>query len=113
MINQVTIVGRLTKEPELKQTSKGKSFLHISLAVNRQFRNKEGTYEADFIQCSLWNRLAEIICNHCSKGTLVGITGRIQTRTYEESGVRHYVTEVVADGVTLLERKPQYKELPF
>lgn len=106
MINQVTLVGRLTKDPELKVTTEGTSVVSVTLAVNRNFRNQKGEIEADFVQCTLWRKMAENLALYCRKGALIGITGRIQTRSYQnEGGVRKYVTEVVAESVRFLDSK--------
>ncbi|WP_042463780.1 single-stranded DNA-binding protein [Neobacillus dielmonensis] len=106
MINQVTLVGRLTKDPELKRTSEGTSFTLITLAVNRNFRNHNGEIDTDFVQCTLWRRAAENTAQYCRKGSVVGITGRLQSRHYDREGKRTYVTEVVAETVRFLSGKP-------
>lgn len=106
MINQVTLVGRLTKDPELKRTAEGKPVINVTLAVNRQFKNTRGEIDADFVQCTLWNKTAENTALYCQRGSLIGITGRIQTRSYENPDKRRvYVTEVVAEGVRFLDRR--------
>ncbi|MCP1160748.1 single-stranded DNA-binding protein [Bacillus infantis] len=106
MINQVILVGRLTKSPELKITPGGTSVVNVTVAVNRQFKNQKGEIEADFVQCTLWEKTAENTAQYCQKGSLIGITGRIQTRNYEnQEGKRVYVTEVMADSVRFLEPK--------
>lgn len=106
MINQVTLVGRLTKDPELRVTTDGNSVVNVTLAVNRNFRNQKGEIEADFVQCTLWRKMAENLSLYCKKGALIGITGRIQTRSYlGEEGKRKYVTEVIAETVRFLEGK--------
>ncbi|WP_285767899.1 single-stranded DNA-binding protein [Peribacillus sp. SI8-4] len=108
MINQVTLVGRLTKDPILRYTPEGKAVSNVTLAVNRNFRNTVGDYEADFVQCIIWNKSAENTAQYCRKGTLIGITGRIQTRRYEnKDGKNIYVTEVVAEMVQFLGPKQQ------
>jgi len=77
------------------------------LAVNRNFKNQDGVVEADFVSCTVWRKLAETTANYCRKGALIGITGRIQTRKYEgQNGTTVFVTDVVADNVRFLERKP-------
>ncbi|WP_456273090.1 single-stranded DNA-binding protein [Bacillus sp. AK031] len=107
MINQVTLVGRLTKDPEMRYTSEGKAVLNVTLAVNRQFKNHEGEYEADFVLCTMWKRAAENTARYCNKGSVLGVVGRIQTRNYDnEQGKRTYVTEVVAEQVKFLDTKP-------
>lgn len=104
MINRVVLVGRLTKDPELKYTSSGTAVGTFSLAVNRQFTNSNGDREADFINCVIWRKSAENFANFTHKGSLVGIDGRLQTRNYEnQQGQRVYVTEVVVDNFSLLE----------
>ncbi|WP_096156556.1 MULTISPECIES: single-stranded DNA-binding protein [Bacillus] len=111
MINNVILVGRLTKDPELKYLSDGTAVTLFSLAVNRGFRNQSGGVEADFISIRLWNKVAENTANHCRKGSLVGVTGKIQTRRYEDSkGATVYVTEVIGDSVRFLERKRRSEE---
>lgn len=113
MINQVTLVGRLTKDPELKMTLDGIAVTNVTLAVNRQYRNQNGVYDADFVQCQLWRKTAENTAQYCRKGSVVGITGRIQTRNYENSeGRRIYVTEVVAESVQFLGKKQMDEEIP-
>ncbi|GAB7306659.1 single-stranded DNA-binding protein [Enterococcus gallinarum] len=106
MINNVTLVGRLTKDPDLRYTSGGKGVATFTLAVNRNFTNQAGEREADFIQCVIWRKPAETLANYARKGTLLGVTGRIQTRSYDnQQGQRVYVTEVVADSFQLLESR--------
>ena len=106
MINQVTLVGRLTKDPEIRVTNEGIPVTHLTLAVNRHFKNQNGQIDADFVQCTLWRKAAENTAQFCRKGSVVGITGRIQTRNYENNeGRRVYVTEVVAEGVQFLGKR--------
>jgi single-strand DNA-binding protein len=107
MINQVTLVGRLTRDPELKKTTEGTSVTHITLAVNRSYRNQNGEMEADFVPCTLWRRAAENTSQYCRKGAVVGITGRLQSRHYDnKEGKRVYVTEVVAETIRFLSARP-------
>ena len=106
MINNVVLVGRITKDADLRYISNGDAVATFTLAVNRQFTNQAGEREADFINCVLWKKGAENFANFTRKGSLVGIQGRIQTRNYEnQQGQRVYVTEVVADNFTLLDKK--------
>ncbi|WP_175990047.1 single-stranded DNA-binding protein [Bacillus sp. Marseille-Q1617] len=108
MINQVTLVGRLTKDPETRKTMEGRSVLNVTVAVNRQFKNQQGQVETDFVMCKIWNKAADNTEKYCRKGSVVGITGRIQTRNYEnDQGKRIYVTEVVADSIRFMDSKPQ------
>ncbi len=104
MINRVVLVGRLTKDPELRYTPAGAAVATFTLAVNRAYTNQQGEREADFINCVIWRRPAENVANFLKKGSLAGVEGRIQTRHYEgQDGKRVYVTEVQADSVQFLE----------
>ena len=106
MINNVTLVGRLVAPPELKKTPNNVSALQGTLAVNRNFKNENGDREADFINCVMWRQQAENLANLAKKGALIGVTGRIQTRSYDnQQGQRVYVTEVVAETFQLLESR--------
>lgn len=106
MINSVTLVGRLTKDPELRYTQKGDAVASFTLAVNRPYKNASGDTEADFISCTIWRKPAENVANYLKKGSLAGVTGRIQTRNFEgQDGKRVYITEVQADSVQFLEPK--------
>jgi single-strand DNA-binding protein len=114
LINQVTLVGRLTKDPELRYTTEGKMFLPIVLAVNRPYRSQEGEVEADFVLCTFWNKNAENTAKYCRKGSLIGVLGSIQTRNYEnKEGKKVYITEVVAKTVQFLSSKPQEETFPL
>lgn len=106
MINNVVLVGRLTRDPELRYTPQNKAVATFTLAVNRNFKNQNGDREADFINCILWNQPAENLANWAKKGTLIGVTGRIQTRNYEnQQGQSVYVTEVIANNFQILESR--------
>lgn len=107
MINNVVLVGRLTRDVELRYTPSNQAVATFTLAVNRNFKNQStGEREADFINCVIWNKQAENLANWTKKGHLVGITGRIQTRSYEnQQGQRVYVTEVVAESFQVLEKR--------
>ncbi|MDN4853693.1 single-stranded DNA-binding protein [Pediococcus pentosaceus] len=106
MINRTVLVGRLTNDPELKYTGSGVAVATFTVAVNRQFTNSQGEREADFIRCQMWRKAAENFCNFTHKGSLIGIDGRIQTRSYDnQQGTRVFVTEVVAENFSLLESK--------
>lgn len=108
MINNVTLVGRITKEPELRYTPQNKAVASFTLAVNRQFKNANGEREADFINCVIWGKSAENLANWTRKGQLIGVTGSIQTRNYEnQQGQRVYVTEVIANNFQVLEKSNQ------
>jgi single-strand DNA-binding protein len=106
MINRAVLIGRLTRDVELKYTNSGDAVAGFTLAVNRQFTNRNGDREADFINCVMWRKSAENFAKFTQKGSLVGIEGRIQTRNYEnDSGTRVYITEVVTSSFSLLESK--------
>ena len=101
MINSVCLVGRLTKDPELKYTGNNTAVASFNLAVNRNFKDANGKRETDFINCVIWRQQAENLANWSKKGALIGITGRIQT----QQGQRVYVTEVVAENFQMLESR--------
>ena len=102
-MNQISLIGRLTKDIELSQTNNGKSVTNFTLAVNRNFKNSQGEREADFINCQAWGKQAELLANYLSKGSQLGLVGRIQTRNYEnQNGQRVYVTEVVTEDITFI-----------
>jgi single-strand DNA-binding protein len=104
MMNRVVLVGRLTKDPDLRYTPNGVPVATFTLAVNRSFSNQQGEREADFINCVVWRRPAENVANFLKKGSLAGVDGRVQTRSYDgQDGKRVYVTEVVAESVQFLE----------
>ena len=106
MINNVVLVGRMTRDAELHYTQQNLAVVTFNLAVNRNFKNQSGEREADFINCVIWRQQAENLANWAKKGALIGITGRIQTRNYDnQQGQRVYVTEVVADNFQLLESR--------
>ncbi len=104
MINQATLVGRLTKDVDLRYTPDGKAVSNVAVAVSRNFRNQQGEYKTDFVQCTLWGRVAEKTALYCGRGSVVGVTGRIATRKYENAELRTvYVTEVIAENVQFLD----------
>lgn len=106
MMNSTCLVGRLTKNVELRYTPSNVAVATFTLAVNRTFKNENGEREADFINCVMWRQQAENLANLAKKGALIGITGRIQTRSYDnQQGQRVYVTEVVAETFQLLESR--------
>ncbi|ENR8046352.1 single-stranded DNA-binding protein, partial [Listeria monocytogenes] len=106
MMNRVVLVGRLTKDPDLRYTPAGAAVATFTLAVNRPFKNTQGEQEADFINCVVWRKPAENVANFLKKGSMAGVDGRVQTRNYEDKdGKRVFVTEVVAETVQFLEPK--------
>jgi single-strand DNA-binding protein len=111
MINRVVLVGRLTKDPELKYTQGGVAVTRFTLAVNRTFSNQQGEREADFINCVTWRKQAENTANFLRKGSLAGLEGRIQTSSFDgQDGKRVFMTEVVADSVQFLEPRSANSE---
>ncbi|HFI0342917.1 TPA: single-stranded DNA-binding protein [Streptococcus suis] len=106
MINNVVLVGRLTRDAELRYTPSNLAVATFTLAVNRPFKNEAGEREADFINCVIWRQQAENLANWAKKGALIGITGAIQTRSYDnQQGQRVYVTEVLVSQFQLLESR--------
>lgn len=106
MINNVVLVGRLTRDAELRYTGSGTAVASFTVAVERQFKNAQGERETDFINCVAWRKTAEIISNFTRKGSLVGVTGHIQTRNYTNNeGRKVYITEVVCENFQMLEPK--------
>lgn len=106
MLNSVCLVGRMTRDAELRYTPSNQAVATFSLAVNRNFKSQNGEREADFINCVIWRQNAENLANWAKKGVLIAITGQIRTRNYEsQQGQRVYVTEVVADSFQLLESR--------
>lgn len=106
MINNVVVVGRLTRAVDLRYTSNGTAYASFTLATDRDFKNQNGEKETDFINCVMWRKPAENFANFTHKGSQVGIEGRIQTRNYEnQQGQKVYVTEVLAENFSLLESR--------
>ena len=105
MLNQVVIVGRLVKDPELVETESGKKVTNITLAVPRSYKNTDGEYDTDFVDCTLWTGVAESTSEYCHKGDLLGIKGRLQTSNYEKDGEKKYKTTVIAEKITFLTSK--------
>lgn len=104
MINNVVVVGRLTRAVDLRYTSNGTAYASFTLATDRDFKNQNGEKETDFINCVMWRKPAESLANYTKKGSLIGIEGRIQTRNYDnQQGQRVYVTEVLAERFHFLE----------
>ena len=105
-MNQVALVGRMTKDPILRRLSEGRLQTSFILAVNRKFKNQHGEVDADFILCTAWGKVAENTAKHCGKGSLIGVGGRIQSRTYErEDKSRVFVTEVIGEEIRFLSTK--------
>ena len=110
-MNTVQLVGRLTRDVDLKFTQNGEAVANFTIAVNRNFTNQQGEREADFINCVIWRKSAENLANFTRKGSLIGLDGRLQTRSYDnQQGQRVYVTEVVVNHFDLLEKKPENQQ---
>jgi len=106
MINRVVLVGRLTKDPDLRYTNNGTAVANFNIACNKPFKKDGEDQQADYINCVIWRKPAESLANYMSKGSLIGVEGSIQTRNYEgQDGKRVYVTEVLAASVQFLESK--------
>ena len=106
-MNRVELIGRLTRDPELRYTGSNIATTRFTLAVNRPFQGQNGEQGTDFINIVVWRKQAENVKKYCSKGSLVAVEGRIQTGSYEKDGQRVYTTDVVADSVQFLESKAQ------
>ena len=103
MLNQVVLVGRLTKDLEVKELEDGKKVTNMTLAIPRSFKNADGEYETDFVECTLWNNIAENTAEYCKKGDIVGVKGRLQSSSFEkEDGNKEFRTQVMAEKVTFL-----------
>jgi single-strand DNA-binding protein len=110
MLNKVVLIGRLTKNPDLRHTQSGIAVARFTLAVDRGFKNQQGEKQADFIPITVWRTQAENCAKYLQKGRLVAVAGRIQTGSYDKDGQRHYTTEVVADEVRFLEFKKEQED---
>ena len=107
MMNRVVMVGRMTRDPELRRTGSGAAVTSFTLALNRNYNSADGQ-QADYIPCVVWNKIAENVAQYCSKGSLVGVEGRLRSRSYDNAqGQRVYVVEVVCDSVQFLETRAQ------
>lgn len=103
MLNQVIIVGRLVKKPEIKELESGKKVSNITVAVPRSYKNKNGEYDTDFVDCVLWEAIAQNTTEYCNKGDIIGVKGRLQTRNIEkEDGTKEKITEIIAEKITFL-----------
>lgn len=102
-MNKVILVGRLTRDPDVKNTTTGKTVATFTLAVDRRFKNKDGQKEADFVPIVVWGKQAELAGQYLAKGSQTGVSGRLQVRSYDaQDGQKRYVTEVIADEITFL-----------
>ena len=107
MLNQVVLVGRLARDLEVKKLDSGKEIANITLAVPRAYKNEEGVYETDFIDCTLWNSVAKNTAEYCKKGDVIGVKGTIKTEEYEVDGETKKKTSVQAEKITFLSSKKE------
>ena len=110
MLNQIILVGRLTRDVELKEGENGSKFANLSLAIPRSFKNAEGEYDTDFVECIASGNIATNTAEYCRKGDIVGVKGRIQTRIIEKEDKKESVMEIIAEKVTFLSSKPREEE---
>ena len=111
MYNSVYLIGRLTKDPEIKETDNNKKVCNITLAVQQSYKNAEGIYETDFIRCSLWEAVASRACEFCHKGDLIAVRGQLRTSSYiAENEEKKYTTEIIVEKLVFLATKVPEKE---
>lgn len=111
MLNQTVLVGRLVREPEVKELEDGKKVSNMTLAIPRSYKNENGEYETDFVDCVLWNGVAQSTAEYCHQGDVLGVKGRIQTDTYEtEDGTKKKVTQVIAEKISFLSSHSKDRE---
>ena len=107
MLNQIVLVGRLTRDITVNKSGKGNKVATLSLAIPRSFKNSEGVYETDFIDCVLFDNIADNTSEYCKKGDIVGIKGRVQSRVVEKDNEKENLTEIIAEKVTFLSSKKE------
>ena len=105
MLNKIILIGRLTQDPELRYTSTGFAVARMTIAVDRNYKDKEGNKKVDFIPIICWNKLAEIVAEHMRKGKLISVAGSLEIRSYEQQGEKRYIAEVIAEDIKFLDRK--------
>ena len=110
MLNQTVLVGRVVDDPKVVETENGKKVSNVILAVPRSYKNVNGEYETDYINCTLWNQIATNTVEYCRKGDMLGVKGRIETSSYEKDGERKYKTNVIAERVTFLSTRQEKTE---
>ena len=110
MINMVMLVGRLVKDPEIIERDNGNKVSRVTLAVNRRFKGSDGVYHTDFIDCVLWDNVAATTVQYCNKGDIIGVRGRIQTRTVQKEETKNSILEVIAEKITFLTSKDNKEE---
>lgn len=111
MVNQIVLVGRIARAPETRVTESGKKYATLTLAVPRNYKNINGEYDTDFLDCTLWSSVAESTTEYCNTGDMIGVKGRIQTRIIESpDGIKRKKIEIVAEKVTFLTSSPNHKK---
>ena len=110
MLNQVVLVGRLVRDPELVETENNKKRSYITLAIPRSFKNIDGEYETDFVNCILWDVVAKSAVEYCHKGDIVGVKGRIQSSVVEKEDEKKYYVDVIAEKITFLSSKKKEED---
>ena len=105
MLNQVVLVGRLVKDVEVRTSEGDKKYSFITLAIPRSYKNHDGIYETDFVECILWNNIASNTAEYCKKGDIIGIKGRVESRVIEEDKINKTVLQIIAEKVTFLSNK--------
>lgn len=110
-MNMVFLVGRLTKDPEISEVD-GKKYTHITIATNRTYKSTDGTYEVDYITCSVWNAIAERVCKYCHKGDMVSVKGRVQNNNYtDKDDKKVYTYDFVCEQVSFMQKLKGHEEL--
>ena len=107
MLNQIVLVGRLTRDISINKSENGVKVATLCLAIPRSFKNSEGTYDTDFIDCVLFDTIAENTSTYCKKGDIVGVKGRVQSRVVENDDKKEYLMDIIAEKVTFLSSKPK------
>ncbi len=107
MLNQVVLVGRLVKDVEVRTGENDTKYSFITLAIPRSYKNHDGVYETDFVECILWNIVANNTAEYCKKGDIIGVKGRIESRKVEENGINKTVLQIIAEKVTFLSSKKE------
>ena len=110
MLNQVVLVGRLVKDLEVRSSEGNKKYSFITLAIPRSYKNHDGIYETDFVECILWNNIASNTAEYCKKGDIIGIKGRVESRVIEENNINKTILQIIAEKVTFLSSKKQDQE---
>ena len=105
MLNKIILIGRLTQDPELRYTTSGHAVTRMTIAVDRNYKDKEGKKKVDFIPIIVWNKLAEIVAEYMEKGKLISASGSLEIRSYQQEGSKRYIAEVIADDIKFLDKK--------